>query len=1018
MLNGEGYPVTCNGQDGDFYVDTLNDLLYGPKYCNNWGIGRPLRGIQGPPGAPGPAGPAGSDGSCGSCGSQGGTQIFSGDSPPSPVLGSIGDLYLWIRDPEDGGVLLWGPKPSEFAWGDSVILTGPQGEPGESGSNGAPGTQILSGIIPPTEDQGSLGDFYIQTSDSGIIFYGPKTGSGWGTGIVIQSGSCSCSSESCSNSVEFTDGNLFTLDAIFNPVAGNFLTPLLSSDGDTQFLNLRYGQFGFYSSDGGDTYIQTSIDDVQISNLEFIPVADINSDGTYIITAFITQGLLISDTVQKVYTSVNGGESFNIRYTASTETIIDVTATQSPLFSNQNLFTYMTISSDPIPVYTLYISTDGIFWNSQTISVPNLARIDAYTLSGDGQYLYLSFYNTADEYSVTRSNDLGNTWSTPVVFDALPTSTIYNRITTSYTGEYLIVGAVAGKLFQSSDANTSLTMTQFTISVNSIFDVQFIKMSDDGLYQFIAAIEEFSVGDRRPTVYYSVDSGTTWSVYSQNPPNRRITGLDISGDASTLLITYVNGDVTLITGGVSGITQSIIINGALDQTLWGDVGMSDDGTYRIASEKNIGTYVSSDGGKIWNKTLNSQIFLGSENYPIFNDTDNTGQYMVVVQPNIVNYSLNFGVTWSSTNFVLPGNPIAQASVRQVSAAPDALLSVIIYRSTGGRPATNLYLLTKDGVLTEVINNDDWTSLDITADGSFSYLTTNDGRVYIFNNNAITPTFFLAFNAGVPIRHIVISNNQEHILIGGIGAYLSTDGDPLMQVASGDIFALGMSNDGRIQYYVTATASNDIVIYESNDFGQTWVDKYYVFGSSLGREQSVISVSGNGEEIMYTNSGLTGIYVPVLARILDSIVPRVDRRADIGLYNRRYRNLFAQNAYLFNDPVITSDERLKTDIKDISLGIDFIKKVRPVEYRLIKSPEKIHYGVIAQELAATLKEHNVKTDSVALYENVGEFYGVRYSELIAPLMKANQELISIIERQTRELDELEAVIDGIIKRNNE
>jgi hypothetical protein len=54
VLNGTGAPAASVGHDGDFYLDTAADVLYGPKAGGTW----PATGtsLAGPPGPAGPAG--------------------------------------------------------------------------------------------------------------------------------------------------------------------------------------------------------------------------------------------------------------------------------------------------------------------------------------------------------------------------------------------------------------------------------------------------------------------------------------------------------------------------------------------------------------------------------------------------------------------------------------------------------------------------------------------------------------------------------------------------------------------------------------------------------------------------------------------------------------------------------------------------------------------------------------------------------------------------------------------------
>ena len=102
---------------------------------------------------------------------QKGSQILSGNDVPTTSLGSVGDYYLNKTTME-----LYGPKTTE-GWGNAIGLKGAQGEKGKGGAT------ILSGITAPTTSQGKIGDWYIDTQNKHL--YGPKTESGWGTGISL-----------------------------------------------------------------------------------------------------------------------------------------------------------------------------------------------------------------------------------------------------------------------------------------------------------------------------------------------------------------------------------------------------------------------------------------------------------------------------------------------------------------------------------------------------------------------------------------------------------------------------------------------------------------------------------------------------------------------------------------------------------------------------------------------------------------------------------------------------------------
>ncbi len=63
---------------------------------------------------------------------------------------------------------------------------------------------------------------------------------------------------------------------------------------------------------------------------------------------------------------------------------------------------------------------------------------------------------------------------------------------------------------------------------------------------------------------------------------------------------------------------------------------------------------------------------------------------------------------------------------------------------------------------------------------------------------------------------------------------------------------------------------------------------------------------------------------------------------------------------------TSDRRLKSNILNSNLGLNFITKLRPVSYtRKNDENQKTEYGFIAQEVEELLKESGVDTSEELL-----------------------------------------------------
>ncbi|MGY3053871.1 hypothetical protein ACVWYG_002073 [Pedobacter sp. UYEF25] len=78
---------------------------------------------------------------------------------------------------KDGAVGPTGPEGTQ----------GPVGPAGPIGSNGQSGSIIYSGTTVPAAGTGNVGDFYLDKTTA--LLYGPKTASGWGTGLSLKGAS-------------------------------------------------------------------------------------------------------------------------------------------------------------------------------------------------------------------------------------------------------------------------------------------------------------------------------------------------------------------------------------------------------------------------------------------------------------------------------------------------------------------------------------------------------------------------------------------------------------------------------------------------------------------------------------------------------------------------------------------------------------------------------------------------------------------------------------------------------------
>lgn len=90
----------------------------------------------------------------------------------------------------------------------------------------------------------------------------------------------------------------------------------------------------------------------------------------------------------------------------------------------------------------------------------------------------------------------------------------------------------------------------------------------------------------------------------------------------------------------------------------------------------------------------------------------------------------------------------------------------------------------------------------------------------------------------------------------------------------------------------------------------------------------------------------------------------------------------------------SDARLKQDIEDETLGLDFIAQLRPRTYRMRSNPALRYHGFIYQEVAELMRDDT--PDALALHRP-GSYGGVDYMSLVAPLVLAVQQLAARVQQ---------------------
>ena len=207
-----------------------------------------------------------------------------------------------------------------------------------------------------------------------------------------------------------------------------------------------------------------------------------------------------------------------------------------------------------------------------------------------------------------------------------------------------------------------------------------------------------------------------------------------------------------------------------------------------------------------------------------------------------------------------------------------------------------------------------------------------------------------------------TDKTMHLNIGCMGHGTSAYHPTNMVIAS--INFLGQANDATY-----AGGGIDMLVSTGGNIGRTSVGTDMLFRT--------MDTSGNGgeERMRITSNG--------------HLEPGGNNAYNLGSASLRWSVVFTSNS------VNVSDETLKTDIQDCDLGIDSINTLKPKSFKMKDLEEKHsdydkkHYGLIAQDL----KDGKFK-DSV--YGDKDGEYGLAYNDLIAPMIKAVQELSAKVE----------------------
>ena len=190
------------------------------------------------------------------------------------------------------------------------------------------------------------------------------------------------------------------------------------------------------------------------------------------------------------------------------------------------------------------------------------------------------------------------------------------------------------------------------------------------------------------------------------------------------------------------------------------------------------------------------------------------------------------------------------------------------------------------------------------------------------------------------------------------------------------------------------------------------------GMTIGSIDSVTTISG-GNSTQMSFAQPSSSYNKSNANFL----PETNALWNLGGTTLRWTTVYATNG-----TISTSDRRLKKDIVESQLGLDFINKLEPVSYRWInggateeslvadknnpiyRSGVRTHYGLIAQQVKEAVDESGVEDFGGYVQDDLSDpdsSLSLNYGEFISPMIKAIKELSAKVDTLEARLAVLEA-----------
>ncbi len=234
---------------------------------------------------------------------------------------------------------------------------------------------------------------------------------------------------------------------------------------------------------------------------------------------------------------------------------------------------------------------------------------------------------------------------------------------------------------------------------------------------------------------------------------------------------------------------------------------------------------------------------------------------------------------------------------------------------------------------------------------------------------------------------------------------------------------GQSNtDGNHNSFMGVTTGSSNTSGEENTFIGAHAGYFNNFGSFnvfLGNFSGLGNISGSNNTIVGFEADMASSNLTNASAFGAGAIVNADNSIIIG--NTAVTSIGGQVGWS-----TFSDKRLKSNVEEFNLGLEFITELRPVQYNYTaKGQENVIYsGLIAQDVEQILNSLNADFSGLVKPKNKDDFYSLRYAEFVLPLINSIQEQeikITNLENDNIELikriEELERKLNLLIKNSN-